>query len=123
MVSTGDRVVTHLLPPQGAVLIGRGAEADVRLDDSSVSRLHVRLHMGEPVRIEDLGSLNGTRIGFTPLRPQTSRPPLLPGQTVELGSTWMTLAKGAIVPERPEPAGVRRRPRRRPTAWCRPPAR
>ncbi len=41
-------------------MISRGAEADFRIDHASVSRRHVKLEIGEPVRVIDLGSSNGT---------------------------------------------------------------
>jgi DNA-binding CsgD family transcriptional regulator len=47
-----------------AFVVGRGHDADVQLDDESVSRRHAKLAMmsdGEPA-IEDLGSQNGTFI-------------------------------------------------------------
>lgn len=45
-----------------AVLIGRGAEADIRYEAATVSRRHARLarHASGGWRIEDLGSANGT---------------------------------------------------------------
>jgi pSer/pThr/pTyr-binding forkhead associated (FHA) protein len=61
-VFTASRVVRHRLPAEGRVTIGRAAECDVRIDDASVSRNHAILHVGPPLRIEDLGSANGTRI-------------------------------------------------------------
>src|SRR5262245_21367719 len=39
-------VATHPLPARGAVTIGRGSEADIRIDHESVSRKHLRLHLG-----------------------------------------------------------------------------
>jgi len=47
----------------GTVLgLGRGTENQVQIEDISVSRLHARLHIGEHVEIEDLGSANGTTL-------------------------------------------------------------
>ncbi|MDO5295725.1 MAG: FHA domain-containing protein [bacterium] len=47
------------------VLLGRGSDADVRLPDPEVSRRHlgVKIVGDGRVRIEDLGSHNGTRLG------------------------------------------------------------
>ncbi len=50
------------LPSEGSVTIGRAEEADVTVDDRSVSRLHARLHLGASLSLEDLGSANGTRL-------------------------------------------------------------
>jgi DNA-binding NtrC family response regulator len=67
-------VSTHPLPDNGKVTVGRAAGNDVIIDDPSISRKHAILHIGPSgVRVEDLGSANGTRITdaklFTP-RPQ-----------------------------------------------------
>ena len=51
------------LPRSGSVTIGREKGCDVRIDDRSVSRRHAILHLGPPLRIEDLGSVNGTYVG------------------------------------------------------------
>ena len=42
--------------------IGRGTEADVQIDDTSVSRLHCAIVLGSEVIVRDLGSTNGTLI-------------------------------------------------------------
>ena len=52
----------------GAVIIGRAADADVRIDSSGVSRYHARLTMtGREARVEDLESKNGTFVDGTPV--------------------------------------------------------
>ncbi|MDX6298103.1 MAG: hypothetical protein QOI51_1960 [Nocardioidaceae bacterium] len=46
------------------ILLGRGADATVRLDDDYVSTRHARfVPSGEDWYVEDLGSTNGTYIG------------------------------------------------------------
>jgi pSer/pThr/pTyr-binding forkhead associated (FHA) protein len=61
-------VLTHF-----PVRIGRGARADVRLDDIHVSRRHCEIiAIDGALAVYDLGSTNGTfvngvRIGFSPL--------------------------------------------------------
>jgi two-component system, NtrC family, response regulator AtoC len=47
------------LPDTGELSIGRSGDCDVRLDDGSISRRHVVLHM-DSSEIEDLGTKNGT---------------------------------------------------------------
>ena len=52
--------------PLGAepILLGRGADATIRLDDDYVSTRHARfVPHGEDWYVEDLGSTNGTYIG------------------------------------------------------------
>ncbi|APR87054.1 Response regulator of zinc sigma-54-dependent two-component system [Minicystis rosea] len=60
IVVAGEQVTTHALPEAGSVSIGRGEDCDLRIDHGSVSRRHALLHIGPPLRIEDLGSANGT---------------------------------------------------------------
>jgi predicted component of type VI protein secretion system len=56
-------------------LIGRGSDADVRLDDVYVSRRHCEIVRAEDgLMVHDLGSKNGTfvngvRVELSPLRP------------------------------------------------------
>jgi len=45
---------------QSITNIGRGVEADIQIDDTSVSRLHCSIVLGSEVLIRDLGSTNGT---------------------------------------------------------------
>lgn len=49
---------THLLPlpGRGAVEIGRSEDADVRIDDRSVSRRHATLHLGERIGSKTTGA-------------------------------------------------------------------
>src|SRR5581483_8347730 len=61
-VGTGQSVATHLLPREGTLIVGRAPDSSIRVEDTSVSRQHVRLHLGAMVQIEDLGSANGTKI-------------------------------------------------------------
>src|SRR5438045_2140089 len=55
-----DACVRHLLPAKGDILIGRGADATLRIRQPWISRHHARLRLGENVAIEleDLGSAN-----------------------------------------------------------------
>ena len=46
----------------GVVTVGRATSNDICIDDASVSRCHLRLHVGDDVKAEDLGSANGTSI-------------------------------------------------------------
>ncbi|HEX2670189.1 MAG TPA: FHA domain-containing protein, partial [Polyangiaceae bacterium] len=50
----------HPLPESGSMRVGRGIDNDVRIDDQSVSRYHLLLHVGARIEVEDLGSANGT---------------------------------------------------------------
>lgn len=79
--------IRHPLSPPGFT-IGRGTDADVRINDPGVSRLHARVSVqdgeGESrITIEDMGSTNGIIVDGR--RVQTS--PLRDGSRVELGNT------------------------------------
>jgi DNA-binding NtrC family response regulator len=65
----GGMVATHALPAAGEVVIGRDAGCDVRIDDPSLSRRHLRLRIAEAMTIEDLGSSNGTFLAGKRLAP------------------------------------------------------
>ncbi|HEV8247317.1 MAG TPA: sigma 54-interacting transcriptional regulator [Polyangiaceae bacterium] len=69
LVFTEDRARTFALPDTGEFLIGRSEECEIHIDDPSVSRRHARLEVGPVLRIVDLGSANGTRVGEAMLSP------------------------------------------------------
>jgi pSer/pThr/pTyr-binding forkhead associated (FHA) protein len=73
------------------VVLGRGAFADVRLPDPSVSSRHatVRAVAGE-YQLFDEGSTNGTWVGGIRLAPQTPRS-LRSGDVVRLGRVWVEI--------------------------------
>ncbi len=79
---TVGRVCT--LSPGQATVIGRGADADLPLEDRRVSREHAKITIdskGTPV-LEDLGSSNGTFLNGSPIRRQE----LKEGDKLQLGS-------------------------------------
>ena len=52
-----------VLLTQATTVVGRGADADLRLADTGVSRAHAELRIeGDGVRVVDLGSTNGTLV-------------------------------------------------------------
>lgn len=89
--------VRHPLNPPGVVL-GRGTEADLRINDPGISRRHARIDVqgadGEQqITIEDLGSTNGIVINGQRVRHATSA-----GSRFEIGSTRIaTTSPGADV--------------------------
>lgn len=75
------RVITI---PEGKSIIGRGIDADIRLDDSLVSRKHAEIfRSGLSVTIKDLDSTNGTFVNCTDIK-ETE---LQPFAELELGTT------------------------------------
>lgn len=81
----GDLYRVPLQP--GDNVLGRSGEGIVEIDDSTVSRRHARLHVGNALMLEDLGSKNGTFRGNEPV----TKPVLLQdGDVIRLGSARFT---------------------------------
>lgn len=81
--------VRHPLSPPG-LLIGRGAEADLRLDDPGISRRHAMINVtGDPVviTIEDLGSTNGVHVNGS----RITKVRVGEGARIEVGNTRMLI--------------------------------
>jgi hypothetical protein len=78
----------HPLTPPGLV-VGRGAEADLRINDPGISRRHAEFRVtggrGGPIEVSvaDLGSTNGTLVDGR----RVSESPLHDGSVVRVGST------------------------------------
>jgi ABC-type multidrug transport system ATPase subunit/pSer/pThr/pTyr-binding forkhead associated (FHA) protein len=98
-----------LVLPPGEAGVGRAPDNAVVLDDPLVSRHHLRLSWdGAELRVTDLGSSNGTRVGDVELEPRVPRT-LLPGETVRIGGCSLAVVPppGLDVTLRPPPAGAR----------------
>jgi Protein of unknown function (DUF3662)/FHA domain len=85
----------HPLDPPG-IVIGRGNDADLRINDPGVSRRHaeIRIYPGDPtgtgtpqVSVVDLGSTNGLLVNGH----KVSQATLDDGATVKIGNTTMTI--------------------------------
>ncbi|GAB3791890.1 FhaA domain-containing protein [Nocardioides ungokensis] len=80
----------HPLQPPGLV-VGRGTEADVRINDPGVSRRHIEfiVEPGEHHRIEvrDLGSTNGMQVDGH----RVTHTGVRDGSLVKIGNTTMTV--------------------------------
>ena len=66
--------------------IGRGIEADIQIDDTSVSRLHCAIVLGSEVLIRDLGSTNGTVVDGV----RASETVLRDGSIIKIGNITLT---------------------------------
>lgn len=74
--------------------IGRAAECDLVIEDSSVSRSHAMLDTGPPLTVRDLGSANGTRIDGAAV--SSERPtPVRPGALIEIGDAVIVVRGGS----------------------------
>ena len=77
--------------PRDVTRLGRGAEADVRLPDTGVSRLHAEIRLeGSDASVVDLQSTNGTTVNGS--RISTSR--LTDGDRIGLGATVLVFRRG-----------------------------
>ncbi|MFO0568831.1 MAG: sigma 54-interacting transcriptional regulator [Polyangiaceae bacterium] len=85
-----QHVVTKKLQTGGSYTVGRAPECEVRIDHPSVSRRHARLHVGESIVIEDLGSANGTIVGRTRLA-ENSSVVWVPGDLLVIGAATLFL--------------------------------
>ena len=73
------------------ILIGRGSDAAIRLDDDYVSTRHARIAAsGDQWFVEDLGSTNGTYIGSVRITQPTT---ITLGTQVRIGKTILELQK------------------------------
>ncbi|MFL6002007.1 MAG: FHA domain-containing protein [Nocardioides sp.] len=85
--NSGDRADLAQAP----ILIGRGSDAAIRLDDDYVSTRHARIaSSGDQWFVEDLGSTNGTYIGSARITQPTT---LTLGTQVRIGKTILELRK------------------------------
>ncbi len=85
VIETGDRRYA-LTPP--VTVVGRGREADVKLDDANVSRRHAEFRLdGARWTVVDLGSTNGTQLRGVPL---TAPAALDHGDRIRFGNTDVT---------------------------------
>ena len=76
---------------QAPLLIGRGPDAAIRLDDDYVSTRHARIaSSGDQWFVEDLGSTNGTYVGSARITQPTT---LALGTQVRIGKTILELRK------------------------------
>ncbi len=76
---------------QAPILIGRGTDAAIRLDDDYVSTRHARIAAsGDQWFVEDLGSTNGTYIGSVRITQPTT---ITLGTQVRIGKTILELKK------------------------------
>jgi hypothetical protein len=66
--------------------IGRGVEADIQIDDTSVSRLHCAIVLGSEVIVRDLGSTNGTVVDGD----RASESVLRDGSIIKIGNITLT---------------------------------
>jgi len=87
------------VPITATTVVGRGAEADLQLSDTGVSRRHAELRIvrvtagdarGERVELHDLGSTNGTRVNGQLVTAAT----LTDGDSIMIGTSQLVFRSG-----------------------------
>ncbi|WP_104987322.1 sigma 54-interacting transcriptional regulator [Sorangium cellulosum] len=79
------------LPDEGALVVGRSDEADVRLDTAAVSRRHAKIAVSSgEIRITDLGSHNGTLVNGEHIEGART---IGSGDVVTIGDTTLMLRR------------------------------
>jgi len=80
---TAERIVVLTQP---VTVLGRGADADLRLPDTGVSRAHAEVHVGgDEVHVVDLKSTNGTLVNGRRVRESA----LHDGDRLDIGATGL----------------------------------
>ncbi|MFC7495590.1 MULTISPECIES: FHA domain-containing protein FhaB/FipA [unclassified Nocardioides] len=91
IVTEGSNVGERAELAQAPILIGRGTDAAIRLDDDYVSTRHARIAAsGDQWFVEDLGSTNGTYVGSVRISQPTT---ITVGTRVRVGKTIIELRK------------------------------
>ena len=91
VVVEGDKRGTEVSLELAPLLIGRGNDAAIRLDDDYVSTRHARIASDQTQwYVEDLGSTNGTYVGSTRITQPTT---LTLGSQVRIGKNILELRK------------------------------
>ena len=91
IVVEGDNAGARAELAAAPLLIGRGTDAAIRLDDDYVSTRQARIgSSGDQWFVEDLGSTNGTYVGSARIRQPT---PIGTGVQVRVGKTILELRK------------------------------
>ena len=104
----------HVVPVQGepfehtfdgnSLILGRASGSDLVLEDRFLSRQHSRIfNQDGQMRIEDLGSRNGTLVNGQPIRGATT---LAPGDVIKISGSVISIADSKAAPRPPAPDSV-----------------
>lgn len=106
VVTAGPHTGLDVVCEERAVVVGRGPEAHLRLDDPSASRFHCELLLTDRgVTVRDLHSRNGTFFGGARVREAELPLPC----SISIGASVVHLSDagiGALVPAQPEQFGA-----------------
>ncbi|MDI3281737.1 FHA domain-containing protein [Polyangium sp. 15x6] len=85
-----------------SILIGRGQQCDVLIGSNGISRKHARIEwQGGTIRIEDLGSTNGTFVNAEQIQKPLD---LAPGDVIEIGDASLRIEAAPEVWTQPRTA-------------------
>jgi hypothetical protein len=93
----GSRGPSVAVPREGVIVIGRGRDCDLRIDDPLVSRRHAVVHGGDPAMFEELASKNPSLLLRAPVVEQIAsarRVPIASGDVIKLGSQLIGIHHG-----------------------------
>jgi pSer/pThr/pTyr-binding forkhead associated (FHA) protein len=98
MVMTGEAEGAVYMIDRRVLLIGRSAEAHIRINEHAISTEHALLESDEDTyTLRDLGSTNGTHVNG---RPITHKVVLGSGDTIQMGSTvFLFAARASSLPD------------------------
>ncbi|CAN5923996.1 hypothetical protein BH11MYX4_BH11MYX4_41410 [soil metagenome] len=107
IVSSSAGGIILPLPERSPFIVGRGADCELAISDVSVSRRHLRVSVGEDLRVEDLSSANGTSYEGRRLRPYEETVIEL-GRALTVGSVtvFVHAAQAVVAPGRADGPGV-----------------
>lgn len=98
---TGPKLEQTIELAEGAIIIGRQADSELRLNDAMVSRRHASIECtAAGCQIADLGSANGTTLNGKPL-PVKTPAPLENGATIQIGPFKLVFEQIALEPPKP----------------------
>jgi hypothetical protein len=92
LLDSGGRAVATQLFNGGAVVVGRGFDADFILSDAHADARHVVLGVSDEeggIRVTDCGTLNGTRAGKHKLHGDSTL--IESGGEIQIGKTWLRI--------------------------------
>ncbi|MFT3841131.1 MAG: sigma 54-interacting transcriptional regulator [Myxococcaceae bacterium] len=104
LVFSEEGLTTYDLADGGEMVIGRADDCEIQFDLPALSRRHALIKVGPPLTVEDLGSVNGTRLRGEKLPPNKASP-LRSGDAIEVGPL-------TIVVQRPQHSEPNQRQRR-----------
>lgn len=95
VISTGEKLAPgRVVPLAGEILVGRGEDNDLVVEDAFASHHHARIWVrGGICQVEDLGSTNGTLLNGTKI---VRASPVNPGDLIKVGGAAFELVERSL---------------------------